>query len=262
MASKNGTVVKSIPTNVTALITEITGESSPVKGITHVFGTSNETELDRVRIIQQFLADGYSQREMLAAVGRANGGRAVAGFGKGTVSRYAPVAAGIKREDMPRVTPAQGKRATLALVTIANYGGASAVNAALDMAIKGTGDNGTPVAFVATLERAARDAGQAAYKDATTPVKRPVQGNANVSSKGADKGKGGQSDADKGTSRTRDNGTEALPLMSVSTARLITELSRRVASDGMSAADITAFTSLLSAVEEIATKPLSEYATA
>lgn len=253
--TRNAGIVVSKPgANVAAALAEIAGIATPtaaniVRGITSVFSVSADAEADRVRIVQAFNADGITGgRGMAAAAAKLNGGATVRGFSKSTADRYQKVATAIARDDAPKLTDAQGVTATAALVTLANYG--EDIVAAVDLAIKA----GKGAAFVKSLTDAVKGRERGDYAEMIAPAKgRAVGGTANVSDKGTGKGDTPAPDetpepTKPGAIKTRDG--HAAPLMSVSTARLIVELTRRNADD-WDTASVDALTELAARIESI-----------
>jgi hypothetical protein len=152
---KAGVVVKSMPTGVT------------LQDVTEEFGTSDSTELERLRIITAFRAAGFSQRQAIASAAKANRGIAPRGFTNGTVGRYWVVASATTRDDLPKLTEVQGIRAALAVIALSNVASAADVAAAVDLAVKGSK---TGAAFTSAIVASAAKAGKDNYRSLTAPA--------------------------------------------------------------------------------------------
>lgn len=221
-----------------------------LKAIRDAFGTSDQTELSRIAIIQRFIADGQSIRQTLATVSKANGGKPVRGFSTGTVGRYYVIARHLDRDDAPKTTDAQYKRAALAIVNLANIGSAADVAAAVDMAIKA---GGTGAAYAQALATAATAAGKASHKELTAA--RPA-GKRNVAGEAANGGKAPKADkAPKGSDDDDDKpiSANAAALSGATIGALVAELTRRFSGKGatVNSDDVEALTSLVSQVEAL-----------
>jgi hypothetical protein len=239
-------------TSASGIVVKSNANGEIVDGVTlaHVidaFGTSNSTELERLRIIGAAIDGKLSQSQTLAAVMKANGGKPVRGFSKGTVSRYAPIAAQVRRDDLPKVTPGQHERAALALVNLANVANVPDMVAAHDLALKET----TGAKYVAAIERAAREAGKASYKALTAPKPRAARPNA-----GTDAAETGDADGETAAGSSTPTSTtvgEVSTLAQLSPASLIAELTRRYSGKAASilADDADALDALMETVEAL-----------
>lgn len=204
------------------------GTTDARESIEYAFGASDERISERVVLATLWRDAGYSIRGAVAGVTVAFNGNAPDGFTKSSVGRAYIVADIVNPSDPDADRPLahledDGAFAEVVagLVSVAKHGkGATetALTAYLAAATHGKG--------IDAIAKAARDskAVQAALTGATT---RPVAGEA------ADGGKvdGGKvdTDTDDAPTTTAPVGTNGTPgLMSVGTARLFTELSRRI----------------------------------
>lgn len=218
--------------------------------IEYAFGAADDRMSERVTLATVWRDAGYSIRGAVAGVTVAFNGATPDGFNKSSVGRAYIVADIVNPRELE-----EGQSAPLA--HIADDGAfAEVVAGLLSVAKHGKGATETALsaylaarthaAGIKSLTKAATDskAVQAALEGATA---RPTAGITNVTATDDDDA---TDDAPTATAPTGTNGTPGL--MSIATARLITELSRRSA-DEWSDDDLAAFDALAMAVESIAT---------
>lgn len=246
------TIVKAGTTldNVRGILAEVTGEATLSKGIQYLFSTSDDMELDRVRVIQAFVADGFSQREILAAVLKDNGGKGIRGFSKSTIGRYAIVAGAITGDDLPRLTPSQSKRATLAFINLANTPGIGAqdVKDVREVALKAKGGAG----FVAQIEQRVNADAKREYLALTKPQTRAPHSQGGTRGKGAPEPVSEPQTPAQTPAKAMPAETTPDTLRGATTLRLVSELTRRVGLKAFTPDDVlqAAFDALAAAWEE------------
>ena len=201
-----------------------------LKRIGDAWGTSSETELQRLAIVQELRQAGYSVRAAVAAVVKANRGNPVRGFSTSGAGRYWTVSQAFDNVAFPTLTPAQDTELRLAAVTLANYGVKAAdLRNAVGMAAKAA--NGRDV--VSSIRAAVKAAGTAAISAATdAPAKRP-----GAITPGGRKTETETETPDADTTPTPKRDADAHALDSVGLSRLFAEIVRRVSVKGFVAAE-------------------------